>query len=126
MSSIFTKIIDREIPAYITYEDEYTIAFLDINPIQDGHTIVVPKVEVDHLEDLEDEYYDAVMATVRKLALLMRDELQAERICIKVEGFEVPHAHLHLVPCATEADFTAPREEASSDDLAEMAERLIY
>lgn len=126
MSSIFTKIIDREIPAYIIYEDEYTIAFLDINPIQEGHTIVVPKVEVDHLEDLEDEYYDAVMATVRKLALLMRDELQAERICLKVEGFEVPHAHVHLVPCDTEADFTAPREKASPEDLAEMAERLVY
>lgn len=126
MSSIFTKIINREIPAHIIYEDELTLAFLDIRPIQEGHTIVIPKVEVDHLEDLEDEYYDAVMATVRKLSLLLRDELQPERICIKVEGFEVPHAHVHLIPCDTGADFNATPENADPDDLAETAERLAY
>lgn len=124
--SIFTKIINGDIPAHKIYEDERTIAILDINPVQYGHTLVIPKAQVDHLEDLEEEDYQAVMATVRRLSNLLKDELQAERICLKVEGFDVPHAHVHLIPCDTAADFTEAPEEASTDELDELAERLVY
>lgn len=124
--SIFTRIIEGEIPCYKIYEDERTLAFLNINPQQPGHTLVVPKVQVDRLEDLEDEDYTALMQTVKKLALHMRDELQCERVCMKVEGFEVPHAHVHLLPCDTAEDFAAPPYEAGEDELRDMAERLAY
>lgn len=124
--SIFTRIINGDLPCYKIYEDERTFAFLNINPQQPGHSLVVPKVQVDHLEDLDDEDYRAVMATVKKLMLHIRDELQAERVCSKVEGFEIPHAHVHLIPCDTSEDFMTPTYEASSDELADMHERLAY
>ncbi len=125
-ASLFTRIISGEIPSYKIYENDLVIAILNINPVQYGHTLVIPKAQVDHLEDLEDEYYTAVMEAVRVLSLHIRDILQSERICIAVEGFEVPHAHVHLIPCDTADDFKAEPEEASSDGLAELAERLTY
>ena len=124
--SVFTKIINGEIPAYVIYEDERTIAFLDINPVQYGHTLVVPKAQIEALEDLEDEDYEAVMATVRRLSIHLKEELGAERICLKVEGFDVPHAHVHLIPCDVAADFFESPEEAVPEDLAELGERLAY
>lgn len=97
MSSVFTKIVKGEIPCYKIYEDEKTMAFLDIEPEAPGHTLVIPKVEVDRLYDLEDEDYNAVMATVKKLARHMEDVL-GKRTLIKVIGVDVPHAHVHLIP----------------------------
>ena len=124
--SIFTKIINGDVPSYKIYEDERTIAILDINPIQYGHTLVIPKAQVDHLEDLEDEDYTAVMATVRRLCHHLKEELQTERICIKVEGFDIPHAHVHLIPCNVSADLYARSEPADPADLAELEARLVY
>lgn len=124
--SIFTKIINGEIPAHKIYEDERVIAILDINPVQYGHTLVIPKVQIDHLEDLEEEDYQAVMLAVQRLSQHIKDELQSERICLKVEGFDVPHAHVHLIPCDTAEELTEPPEEADPDELAELAERLYY
>ena len=124
--SIFTKIINGEVPTNRIYEDERTIAILNINPVQYGHTLVIPKAQVENLEDLEDEDYDAVMATVRRLSLHLKEELQAERICLKVEGFDVPHAHVHLIPCDVAADFYEAPEEADPTELAELEERLVY
>lgn len=97
MSSIFTKIIHGEIPCYKIYEDDRTFAFLDIAPEAPGHTLVVPKVEVDRVYDLSDEDYAAVMATVKKLARHLENVL-GERTMIKVVGVDVPHAHVHLLP----------------------------
>ena len=97
MSSIFSKIIAGEIPCYKIYEDDKTMAFLDINPEVMGHTLVVPKVEVDRVYDLEDEDYQALMATVKKLAKHM-EEVLGQRTIIKVVGTDVPHAHVHLTP----------------------------
>ena len=97
MSSVFTKIINGEIPCYKIYEDDKTIAFLDINPETKGHTLVVPKVEIDKIYDLPDGYYEALMATVKKLAKHMEDTL-GTRTLIKVVGTDVPHAHVHLLP----------------------------
>lgn len=124
--SIFTKIINGDIPSYKVYEDERTYAFLDINPVQAGHTLVIPKVQVDHLGDLEPEDYQAVMATAKLLMQNMREELQVERVCLKVEGFEVPHAHVHLVPCNTAEDFNQSPYEANEDELLDMQQRLSY
>ena len=97
MSSVFTKIIQGEILCYKIYEDDKTMAFLDIAPEAEGHTLVVPKVEVDKVYDLSDEDYQAVMATVKKLAKRM-EEVLGERMQIKIVGIDVPHAHVHILP----------------------------
>ena len=97
MPSIFTKIINGDIPCYKIYEDDKTFAFLDIHPESKGHTLVVPKNEVDKIYDLPDEDYQALMATVKKLAKHMEQAL-GQRTLIKVIGTDVPHAHVHLMP----------------------------
>jgi len=97
MSSIFSKIITGEIPCYKIYEDDKTFAFLDIHPETMGHTLVIPKKEVDKIYDLEDEDYDALMKTVKKLSRHM-EKILGSRILWKVVGTDVPHAHVHLMP----------------------------
>ena len=97
MSSIFTKIINGEIPCYKIYEDEKTMAFLDINPETKGHTLVIPKAEVEKVYDLEPEDFDALMHTVKKLSIHM-EKVLGKRIVWKVVGTDVPHAHVHLMP----------------------------
>ncbi len=97
MPSIFTKIINGEIPCYKIYEDDKTIAFLDIHPETKGHTLVIPKNEVDKIYDLPEEDYEALMQTVKKLSSHMEEKLGA-RILWKVVGTDVPHAHVHLMP----------------------------
>ena len=97
MSSIFSKIIAGEIPCYKIYEDDKVFAFLDIHPETMGHTLVIPKNEVDKIYDLPDEDYQALMAAVKKLSKHMEEKLDA-RILWKVVGTDVPHAHVHLMP----------------------------
>ena len=97
MPSIFTKIINGEIPSYKIYEDDHTLAFLDIHPETKGHTLVIPKKEVDKIYDLEDEDYHALMATAKKLARHMED-VTGRRTLWKIIGTDVPHAHIHLMP----------------------------
>jgi len=97
MTSIFTKIIQGEIPSYKIYEDEKTLAFLDIHPETKGHILVIPKAEVDKIYDLEDEDYLALMKTAKKLSRHLENKLGA-RILWKVIGTDVPHAHIHLMP----------------------------
>ena len=97
MSSIFTKIVNGEIPCYKIYEDEKTMAFLDINPETPGHTLVIPKVEVDKIYELSDEDYTALMNTVKKLSVHM-EKVLGTRTLWKVIGTDVPHAHVHLLP----------------------------
>ena len=95
--SIFTKIIRGDIPSYKVYEDEWTCAFLDINPLSDGHVLVAPKKQVDKFYDLDDQTYAALFATVKKVAMRI-EEVLGVRAGIVVEGLEVPHAHVHVVP----------------------------
>ncbi len=95
--SIFTKIIRGDIPSYKVYEDEWTYAFLDINPLSDGHVLVAPKKQVDKFYDLDDQAYAALFATVKKVAKSI-EEVLGVRAGIVVEGLEVPHAHVHVVP----------------------------
>ena len=97
MPSIFTKIIQGEIPCYKIYEDDKTFAFLDIHPETPGHTLVVPKNEIDKIYDLPDEDYEALMATVKKLSQHM-EKVLGVRTLWKVVGTDVPHAHVHLMP----------------------------
>lgn len=97
MPSIFTKIINGKIPSYKIYEDDKTMAFLDINPETKGHTLVVPKLEVDKIYDLPDEDFAALMATVKKLSKHL-EQKTGQRTLWKVIGTDVPHAHVHLMP----------------------------
>ena len=97
MASVFAKIVSGEIPCYKIYEDEKTMAFLDINPETKGHTLVIPKVEVDKIYDLSEEDWNALWASAKKIAKHM-DEVTGRRIVMKVIGTDVPHAHVHLMP----------------------------
>ena len=98
MSSIFTKIINKEIPAYIIDEDDDFIAFLDINPVQKGHTLVVPKKEIDYIFDLDDNYLSKILIYSKKIANALKKTVSCNRIGISVIGLEVPHTHVHLIP----------------------------
>ncbi len=122
MSSVFTKIVQGEIPCYKIYEDEKTMAFLDIEPEVSGHILVIPKVEVDKVYELEADDYDAVMATVKKLAQHMNKVL-GERIMIKIVGIDVPHAHVHLMP--VNENWAGERQlKPTEEEFREMQERL--
>ena len=124
--SVFTKIIKGEIPAHKVYEDEKTLAFLNIHPSVEGHTLVVPKVQVVSLWELPDEDYQAVMATAKKVAFRLKEVLGTERVGEKVIGLDVPHAHVHLVPFTTPEEYYAHESEDEPDHgaLAALANRL--
>lgn len=125
--SIFTKIINGEIPCYKIYEDEKVIAFLDLHPINPGHTLVVPKVQVDHLWDLPDEYYDHLWKIVKKVGLQMRQVIGCLRVGVVVEGIEVPHVHVKLVPIFKIGDLQKEQDMQTEPDgaaLAAMAQKL--
>ena len=124
MSSIFTKIINGEIPSYKIYEDDKTIAFLDIHPETKGHVLVVPKKEVDKIYDLDDADYDALMHTVKKLSKHMEDKLGA-RILWKVVGTDVPHAHVHLEPL-DETWFHGRTLDLTENEFEEIRKNLEY
>lgn len=125
--SIFTKIIKGEVPCHKVYENDYTIAFLDIHPIQPGHTLVVPKVQIDHIDDLDDEYYQAVWDTVKHIAKAQKKSFQKNRIGLKVEGIDVPHAHVHVFPFSTSQEFRNNPDmntDPNHDALALNAEKI--
>lgn len=129
MSSIFTKIITGKIPSHKVYEDDRTYAFLDIYPVQPGHVLVVPKTEIDRFEDLGPDEYAALWNTVQNVAKRIKEQLNAPRVCLKVEGFDVPHAHVHVFPCRTAADFYTHADRSEEPDheaLAQMARKLAF
>ena len=96
--SIFTKIITGAIPSHKVYEDDLTVAFLDIHPVQSGHVLVVPKKQMDHFDDLPDEDYQAVWQTVKKIAKAQKKAFNPNRVGVQVVGLDVPHAHIHVIP----------------------------
>ena len=104
MASIFTKIVNGEIPAYKVAEDDNYLAFLDIFPVAKGHTLVIPKKEVDYLFDLDDETYAGLQLFARKVAVALKKAIPCQKVGVLVLGLEVPHAHIHLIPMQTEAD----------------------
>ncbi len=126
MASIFTKIANGEIPSYRIAEDDRFYAFLDINPIACGHTLVIPKKEVDYIFDLDEDTYLGLFAFAGKVARAMKSALPCKRVGVAVLGMEVPHAHIHLVPMETEADmdFGKPKLSLSPERFTEIAEAI--
>ena len=126
MASIFTKIIQGEIPSYKIAEDDKFLAFLDVFPLVHGHVLVVPKKEIDHIFDIEDADLSAMMLFAKKVAKAQKLAITCKRIGIAVIGLEVPHAHIHLVPMNTANDlnFTQPKIKPSAEELTEMAEKI--
>jgi histidine triad (HIT) family protein len=126
MSSIFTKIVNREIPAHIVAEDENHLAFLDINPLVMGHCLVIPKQEIDYIYDLPDEALSKINLFAKKVAQAIEATVSCDRVGIAVIGLEVPHAHIHLIPINTMDDmnFSRPKLSPTQDELASMAKEV--
>jgi histidine triad (HIT) family protein len=126
MASIFTKIINREIPAQIVAEDENFIAFLDIMPLVKGHVLVVPKQEITYIFDMEPELLVGLHLFSQKVAKAMDKKIKCTRIGVAVIGLEVPHVHIHLVPLRTVEDinFTRPKLKLTSEEMAEIAKDI--
>ncbi len=124
MASIFSKIIAGEIPSYKIYEDEKTFAFLDINPESKGHTLVVPKAEVDKIYELSDEDYHALWAAVKKVAAHM-EEVSGRRTLMKVIGTDVPHAHVHLMPMDETWEYGRTLQ-LTEDEFKEIQDKLAF
>lgn len=124
--SIFTKIIKGEIPCYKILEDDRFIAFLDVFPIKKGHTLVVPKVQIDYLFHLDDRLLSDLMLFTKKVAQKMEKAIPCERIGVAVVGLEVPHAHIHLVPLDSvgDIDFGQPKLKLSSQEMAKIADSI--
>lgn len=126
MASLFTKIINREIPGHIVAEDERYIAFLDINPLVVGHTLVVPKQEVDYIFDIDDDTLAGLQLFAKKVAHALKKAIPCTRIGVAVIGLEVPHTHVHLVPMNSMDDlnFTRPKLKPSKEELSAAAEKI--
>ena len=126
--SIFTRIINGEIPCHKVYEDDRVIAFLTINPVADGHTLVVPKKQVNQIWDLETDDYEYLWRIAQKIALHLRTVMGVDRVGVVVKGFDVPHVHIHLIPVGFHSgvnfDPIPPPSVANNDDLAAIAERI--
>jgi histidine triad (HIT) family protein len=126
MASIFTRIINREIPAYIVAEDDQYIAFLDINPLVIGHVLVVPKKEVNFIFDLDDATLSGLTVFAKRVALAIREVIPCKRVGVAVIGLEVPHTHIHLVPMNSMDDlnFTRAKLAPTKEALATAAESI--
>ncbi|WP_283390831.1 HIT family protein [Millionella massiliensis] len=128
MATIFTKIINGEIPSYKIAEDEHFYAFLDINPLAEGHTLVVPKREVDYIFDLNDEELAGMMAFAKKVAAHIRAAVPCKRIGMAVIGLDVPHAHVHLVPISEggDLDFSRPKLKLTPDEFKAIQAKIQF
>jgi histidine triad (HIT) family protein len=126
MATIFTKIINGEIPCYKIAEDDNFISLLDINPLKKGHALVVPKVEIDYIFDNSDETLSKIMVFAKKVAKAIEANVECKRIGLIVVGLEVPHTHIHLVPIEHERDlvFANERIKMSKDEFLELAEKI--
>jgi histidine triad (HIT) family protein len=127
MASIFTRIINREIPAHIIAEDDRFIAFLDVMPLVQGHVLVVPKQEVDYIFDLDESTLSEMMVFAKKVAVALKKTISCRRIGVAVIGLEVPHTHVHLVPMNSMGDinFTRPKLSPAKDELEKVAKAII-
>ncbi|WP_420315676.1 HIT family protein [Ekhidna sp.] len=126
MASIFTKIIEREIPAHIVAEDENYLAFLDINPLMEGHTLVIPKKEVDYIFDLDNQTFSELFSFSKGVAKAIESVIPCERIGLTVMGLEVPHAHVHLIPMKTMDDmnFSNMKLSPSKEEMKATASKI--
>ncbi len=125
MASIFTKIINKEIPCYKVAETENCFAFLDINPNAEGHTLCIPKKEIDNIFDLDTELYNELMVFSKKVAKALKKAVQCERIAMSVIGLEVPHAHVHLIPINEMKDVTfINKKKFSETEFKKIADKI--
>ena len=126
MASIFTKIVQGEIPSYKIAENDRYLAFLDINPLAKGHTLVIPKEETDYIFDVEDDLLAGMMVFAKKVALAIDKVMDCKRVGIAVLGLEVPHAHIHLIPIngLYDIEFSKPKLKLSNEEFEEIAEKI--
>lgn len=122
--SIFTRIINGEIPCHKIYEDERVLAFLDVHPINEGHTLVVPKKQVDHIWDLDDDDYQYLWSVSKKIAEHIHWIIESPRVGVVVEGFGVPHSHVHLIPIYHGNDLKKPTNSPTDEELSAMAAKI--
>ena len=126
MASIFTKIINGEIPAYKVAEDDRYLAFLDISPLAPGHTLVIPKQEVDYIFDIESETYAGLWQFAQRVSKAVREAVPCKRIGVAVIGLEVPHAHIHLIPMnrVSDMNFANPKLSLPASEMQEICDRI--
>lgn len=126
MASIFSRIVAGEIPCYKVAENDKYFAFLDINPVAPGHTLVIPKHEVDYIFNLDDEEYEGLMLFAKKVAKALEATMPCKRIGVAVMGLEVPHTHVHLVPINKESDMNFFKEKLTlpADEMAAIAKKI--
>jgi len=126
MATIFTRIINGEIPCYKVAEDERYFAFLDINPMTKGHTLVIPKCEEDYIFNLDDEAYAGLMLFAKKVAVAIDAAIPCKRVGVAVMGMEVPHTHVHLIPITKESDMiiSNPKLTLSAQEMTEIASAI--
>lgn len=127
MASIFTRIIEGEIPSYKIAESDSCYAFLDINPLAKGHALVIPKKEIDYIIDVDDELYKTLFVFAKKVGKAIESVIDCKRIGMIVFGLDVPHAHIHLIPInkASDMSFSSPKLKLSNEEFAEIA-KAIY
>ncbi len=126
MASIFSKIVNGEIPSYKIAEDDNFYAFLDINPLKKGHTLVIPKKEVDYIFDLDEELYSGLNLFAQKIAKAIDKAVECKRVAVVVLGLEVPHAHIHLIPMDSESDirFSNPKLKLSTEEFTSIVDKI--
>ena len=126
MASIFTKIVAGDIPSYKVAESDRFYAFLDINPLAKGHTLVIPKKEIDYIFDLDDELYKDLFAFAKEVGLAIEKVISCKRVGIIVFGLDVPHAHIHLIPInkSSEMSFSSPRVALSQEEFVGIASEI--
>ena len=126
MASIFTKIVNGEIPCYKIAEDDNYLAFLDISPVSKGHTLVIPKKEVDYIFDIEDDLLAGLHLFAKKVARAIDKSVECERVGVAVVGLEVPHAHVHLIPINSIGDlsFANPKLKLSEEEFKELTDTI--
>ena len=126
MATIFSKIAAGEIPSYKCAEDDKFYAFLDINPVAKGHTLVVPKAEIDYIFDMDDEQLAAFQRFAKRVAVALKEAFPCRKVAQVVLGLEVPHAHIHLIPMNTEADVDFHNKKTfSAEEMKEAAEKIL-
>ena len=127
MPTIFSKIVAGEIPCYKIYEDEKFLAFLDINPLAQGHTLVIPKQEIDYFFDINDSMLSEMMLVAKRIAISLKKTIECKKVGVIVIGDEVPHAHIHLIPFQnpSKMSFTSPKLKLISEQLIEIQQKII-
>ena len=126
MPGIFTKIVNGEIPAHKLYEDENYLAFLDIFPLERGHTLVIPKKEIDYIFDIEDDLYSGLYLCAKKVAKAIGKAIECKKVAVAVLGLEVPHAHIHLIPMydLSATNFEKPKLQLTHEEFEEIAKKI--